>query len=132
MGCTHCADGAAGQGSSSQGPTQQNQNASEQGYQPNLNNMYNLNQLSDYREGDPILSMSIEDMSQMLNDPIHLQYFDPVGKTSGPSGGSGRNHQQTGFTEYNRQRSSYQNQQVFIIPRDNYRNQPQDNYLPNQ
>ncbi|PNX67350.1 hypothetical protein L195_g055582 [Trifolium pratense] len=102
--------GAVGQGSSSQGSAQQNQNAGEQEYRPDLNNMYNLNQLSEYREGDPILSMSIEDMSQMLNDLVHLQFLDPDEQTSGTSGGSGRNHQQTGFTEYHRQRSSYQNQ----------------------
>ncbi|CAJ2652409.1 unnamed protein product [Trifolium pratense] len=94
--------------------------------------MYNLNQLPEYREGDPILSMSIEDMSQMLNDPVHLQFFDPVGQTSGSSsGGSGRNHQQTAFTEYHRQRSSNLNQQDFIIPHDNP-NQPQGNFFPNQ
>ncbi|CAJ2648413.1 unnamed protein product [Trifolium pratense] len=122
----------AGVGSSSQGSARQNQNAGEQEYRPDLNSMVNLNQLPEYREGDPVLSMSIEDMSQMLNEPIHLQFFDPVGQTSGSSsGGSGRNNQQTAFTEYHRQRSSNPYQQDFIIPHDNP-NQPQDNFFPNQ
>ncbi|CAJ2637451.1 unnamed protein product [Trifolium pratense] len=123
---------SAGVGSSSQGSARQNQNAGEQEYRPDLNSMVNLNQLPEYREGDPVLSMSIEDMSQMLNEPIHLQFFDPVGQTSGSSsGGSGRNNQQTAFTEYHRQRSSNPYQQDFIIPHDNP-NQPQDNFFPNQ
>ncbi|CAJ2670510.1 unnamed protein product [Trifolium pratense] len=122
----------AGVGSSSQGSARQNQNAGEQEYRPDLNSMVNLNQLPEYREGDPVLSMSIEDMSQMLNEPIHLQFFDPVGQTSGSSsGGSGRNNQQTAFTEYHRQRSSNPYQQDFIIPHENP-NQPQDNFFPNQ
>ncbi|CAJ2628397.1 unnamed protein product [Trifolium pratense] len=123
---------AAGVGSLSQGSARQNQNVGEQEYRPDLNSMVNLNQLPEYREGDPVLSMSIEDISQMLNDPIHLQFFDPVGQTSGSSsGGSGRNNQQTAFTEYHRQRSSNPYQQDFIIPHDNP-NQPQDNFFPNQ
>ncbi|CAJ2663042.1 unnamed protein product [Trifolium pratense] len=116
----------AGVGSSSQGSARQKQNAGEQEYRPDLNSMVNLNQLPEYREGDPVLSMSIEDMSQMLNEPIHLQFFDPVGQTSGSSsGGSGRNNQQTAFTEYHRQRSSNPYQQDFIIPHENP-NQPQE------
>ncbi|XP_045810191.1 uncharacterized protein LOC123904591 [Trifolium pratense] len=49
----------AGVGSSSQGSARQNQNAGEQEYRPDLNSMVNLNQLPEYREGDPVLSMSI-------------------------------------------------------------------------
>ncbi|MCI77939.1 hypothetical protein A2U01_0099209, partial [Trifolium medium] len=66
---------AATQGSS-QGSAQQSQNADDQGYRPDLNNMNNLNLLPEYQDDDPIFSMSIEDMSRMLNDdPVHLQSF---------------------------------------------------------
>ncbi|CAJ2647222.1 unnamed protein product [Trifolium pratense] len=121
--------GGGGVGSSSQASARQNQNAGEQEYRPDLSSMVNLNQLPEYREGDPVLSMSIEDMSQMLNEPVHLQFFDPTGQTSGSSsGGSGRNNQQTAFTEYQR---SLNPQQDFIIPHENP-NQPQGNFFPNQ
>ncbi|XP_045830959.1 uncharacterized protein LOC123922270 [Trifolium pratense] len=119
--------GGGGVGSSSQASARQNQNAGEQEYRPDLSSMVNLNQLPEYREGDPVLSMSIEDMSQMLNEPVHLQFFDPTGQTSGSSSdGSGRNNQQTAFTEYQR---SLNPQQDFIIP---HPNQPQGNFFPNQ
>ncbi|CAJ2646789.1 unnamed protein product [Trifolium pratense] len=123
------APAGGGVGSSSQASARQNQNAGEQEYRPDLSSMVNLNQLPEYREGDPVLSMSIEDMSQMLNEPVHLQFFDPTGQTSGSSsGGSGRNNQQTAFTEYQR---SLNPQQDFIIPHENP-NQPQGNFFPNQ
>ncbi|MCI89690.1 hypothetical protein A2U01_0110979, partial [Trifolium medium] len=59
---------AAATHGSSQGLAQQSQNAGtdDQGYRPDLNNMYNLNLLLEYQDDDPILSMSIEDMSRML------------------------------------------------------------------
>ncbi|CAJ2669282.1 unnamed protein product [Trifolium pratense] len=121
------APAGGGVGSSSQASARQNQNAGEQEYRPDLSSMVNLNQLPEYREGDPVLSMSIEDMSQMLNEPVHLQFFDPTGQTSGSSSdGSGRNNQQTAFTEYQR---SLNPQQDFIIP---HPNQPQGNFFPNQ
>ncbi|MCH99545.1 hypothetical protein A2U01_0020559 [Trifolium medium] len=86
-----------------------------------------LNQgMPEYTQGDPLLSMSIEDISRMLGDePLYIQSFDPIGQAGASSSGGGRGNTQNfnqGFTAC--QGSNYPNQQFFTPHQGNQQGYP--------